>query len=160
MRGATTPGDVVEIHPTFSCRMDLAFHLDRDGRVLAGLAALKTPVGPQAVYFGSYGPSQGPHPSPRRERSVVALMPRYMQGEERRLLGELLRQHPAVEVDGYMMIDLRQGAGPAKGVKVFRIGPPPRRVGLDAYLQGPYPLPSLVPNPQAEAAYRTEFKLD
>ena len=69
VRAATTPADLVEIHPTFSCRMDLAFHLDRTGRVLPSLAALRFPVGSQAVYYGSYGASQGPHP----DRSHAAL---------------------------------------------------------------------------------------
>ena len=86
LRGATEPGDLVEIHPTFPCRMDLAFHLDRDGRVLYSLAALRTPVTGQAVYYGSYGASPGPHPHAARAHVVVALMPRYLSADERRLL--------------------------------------------------------------------------
>ena len=84
VRAATTPADLVEIHPTFSCRMDLAFHLDRTGRVLPSLAALRFPVGSQAVYYGSYGASQGPHPD--RSHAVVALVPRALATDERRAL--------------------------------------------------------------------------
>ena len=154
VRAATTPADLVEIHPTFSCRMDLAFHLDRTGRVLPSLAALRFPVGSQAVYYGSYGASQGPHPD--RSHAVVALVPRALAADERRALGELLQKHPALEVDGYMMVDLRQAG---QGVRVLRLAPAAPRSPLQSYLEGPFPLPRLVPDPRAESAYRAEFKL-
>ncbi|MEP6654025.1 MAG: glycosyltransferase family 39 protein [Myxococcales bacterium] len=144
----TRPGDVVYFHFTFPSpppsRMDWAFYYDRDlarGAVLRVLQAL---------------------PPDKQRRAVVILVPGTLSGDERLAYAELARQHPIWQVNDLALLDLRsQQAVP--DLRAYVISPEPLAArkatgALTRWLDGPYPWPRLVPDPQRAVAEQRQMQ--
>lgn len=85
----TGPEDYVFIHRNLPHRIEFEYYLDRSNRNFATLGAL---------------------PALLRERPrAVVLMDAYPAAGERRLMLDLIKEHPAYRFENFLMIDLRSG---------------------------------------------------
>lgn len=135
----THPGDTIYFHASYSYppphRKDCAFYYDKDLRErfpLAGLERL-TPA--------------------ERARAVVVLAPGALGHDEAAVYARLALQHPVFRVGAWAMLDLREARA---RYELVRMAPPApgARSGFRVYLDGPYPWPQLVADPEAAEAER------
>lgn len=138
----TIPGDTIYFHASYPYppphRKDCAFYYDKDLRERFPLAALErlTPA--------------------ERARAVLVLAPGALGPAEAATYARLALQHPVFRVGGWAMVDLRDARA---RYELVRMGPAPSgRSSFRAYLDGPYPWPQLVPDPEAAAIERAALE--
>ena len=134
----TRPGDVVYFHPTYPYppphRKDCAFYYDKDLREQFAVRALMVMTAAELSH------------------AVMVLSPRLLGGEELLTYARLARSHPVVRVGVFAILDLRDDH---PRYEVLKLGPPASdRSALRRYTDGPYPWPTLLPDP-ATATFET-----
>lgn len=134
----TRPGDVLHFQPAFAypppIRMDWAFYYDRDLRRGALLRPLQRLSPPQ------------------RNRVVALVQMNGLVGDELRAFAELASRHPVLHIQDLVMIDLRANR---RDLLAYSITLPNNRGSsgpLRRWLQGPYPVPRLLPDARMRAA--------
>jgi dolichyl-phosphate-mannose-protein mannosyltransferase len=139
----TRPGDTVYFHGSYPYppphRKDCAFYYDKDLRERFPLAEVErlTPA--------------------QRARGVLVLAPGALGPAEVAVYARLALQHPVFRVGAWAMVDLREAQARYELVRMMPPAPEGRGA-FRAYLDGPYPWPQLVPDPQAAQAERVALE--
>lgn len=124
LRDRSRLGDWLYLHASFPFRMEIGFYLDRD---LVPASASTVAALPES----------------ERRRALFAFAPASLSLRDRPIVEQLSAHHPYTRIGPYGIIDLRTAGADAKAFTVTAHGP---RTAWQAYWQGPYPWPDVIPD--------------